>query len=194
MEFTSITGSEIYLSFDYGIKEDVIEKLYGEFFNKVNKNITYTKEYLGIGRTDGIIRFYDENGNFLFWVLQETKRDVSLTSVWYGRSILQSLMYLSNVYYDINTLDLNKFKGVFLDSAQYFVYFPKKCIDPLMVKFEPLWNKYYRVRPSEAYNVPELEDFIPIARCAVPRQYKYYLTDKSFRLDVLIKDLYENKI
>ena len=28
MEFTSITGSEIYLSFDYGIKEDVIEKLY----------------------------------------------------------------------------------------------------------------------------------------------------------------------
>lgn len=192
MEFNPINGYQIKLSFYYKIKEPEIEKLYGKYFNMVNKNVIYKKEDLGIGTTDGIIRFYDDSHKLLFWAVQETKRDVGVDSVWFGRSLLQAIMYLGNVYYDTNTLDLDKFKGIFLDSARYFCYVSKEELDPVMDLFEPLWNKYYRVRPSEAYNIPDLADFIPIALRKI--RFKHYQLNKEFELDQFIKNLYENNI
>lgn len=192
MEYTPISGEIISHSFYSGIKELEIEKLYYQYFRQVNSCITCNKEKLGIGTTDGIIRFYDEEGKLLFWILQETKRDVGLDSVWFGRSILQSVMYLGNVFYDTSTLGVDNFKGVFLDSARYFCFVSKEELIPIMEKFEPLWNKYYRVKPSAAYNVPELEDFIPTLLSEL-KILKFSLNIK-FRLDQIIKDLYENNI
>lgn len=192
MEYTPISGEIISRSFYSGIKEPEIEKLYYQYFRQVNSCITCNKEKLGIGTTDGIIRFYDEKGKLLFWALQETKRDVGLDSVWFGRSILQSVMYLGNVFYDTSTLGVDNFKGVFLDSARYFCFVSKEELIPIMEKFEPLWNKYYRVKPSASYNVPELEDFIPTLLSEL-KILKFSLNIK-FRLDQIIKDLYENNI
>lgn len=192
MEYTPINGEMIRHSFYSGIKEPEIEKLYYQYFRQVNSCITCNKEKLGIGTTDGIIRFYDEEGKFLFWALQETKRDVGLDSVWFGRSILQAIMYLGNVFYDTNILGVDNFKGIFLDSARYFCFISKEDLIPIMEKFEPLWNKYYRVKPSAAYNVPELEDFIPTLLSEL-KILKFSLNIK-FRLDQIIKDLYENNI
>ena len=192
MEYAPISGEIISRSFYSGIKEPEIEKLYYQYFRQVNSCITCNKEKLGIGTTDGIIRFYNEEGKFLFWTLQETKRDVGLDSVWFGRSILQSVMYLGNIFYDTSTLGVDNFKGVFLDSARYFCFVSKEELIPIMEKFEPLWNKYYRVKPSAAYYVPELEDFIPTLLSEL-KILKFSLNIK-FRLDQLIKDLYENNI
>lgn len=192
MEFTPVNGYQILKEFYPGIKEPEIERTFGNFFNIVCKHVTYNKEQLGIGTTDGIIRFYDEHHKLLFWILQETKRDVGVDSVWFGRSLLQAIMYLANVYYDTNPLGLDNFKGIFLDSKRYFCYITKEELDPVMELFEPLWEKYYRVRPSDAFRVPDLEDFIPIALHKI--RFKHYQFNEKFNLDQLIKDLYENNI
>ena len=192
MIFTPINGEEISRSFYSGIKELEIEKLYYQYFRQVNSCITCNKEKLGIGTTDGIIRFYNEEGKLLFWALQETKRDIGLDSVWFGRSILQAIMYLGNVFYDTNILGVDNFKGIFLDSARYFCFVSKEDLIPIMEKFEPLWNRYYRVRPSEAYIVPELEDFIPVLLSEL--KISMFSLNIKFRLDQLIRDLYENNI
>ena len=192
MIFTPINGEEISRSFYSGIKEPEIEKLYYQYFRQVNSCITCNKEKLGIGTTDGIIRFYNEEGKLLFWALQETKRDVGLDSVWFGRSILQAIMYLGNVFYDTNILGVDNFKGIFLDSARYFCFVSKEDLIPIMEKFEPLWNRYYRVKPSVAYHIPELEDFIPVLLSEL--KISMFSLNIKFRLDQLIKDLYENNI
>ena len=192
MIFTPINGEEISRSFYSGIKEPEIEKLYYQYFRQVNSCITCNKEKLGIGTTDGIIRFYNEEDKLLFWALQETKRDVGLDSVWFGRSILQAIMYLGNVFYDTNILGVDNFKGVFLDSARYFCFVSKEDLIPIMEKFEPLWNKYYRVKPSAAYHIPELEDFIPVLLSEL--KISMFSLNIKFRLDQLIRDLYENNI
>ena len=192
MIFTPINGEEISRSFYSGIKEPEIEKLYYQYFRQVSSCITCSKEKLGIGTTDGIIRFYNEEGKLLFWALQETKRDVGLDSVWFGRSILQSVMYLGNVFYDTNILGVDNFKGIFLDSARYFCFVSKEDLIPIMEKFEPLWNRYYRVKPSAAHHVPELEDFIPVLLSEL--KISMFSLNIKFRLDQLIRDLYENNI
>lgn len=171
------------------LKEREIEELYYKCFREVDQRITCKKEKLGIGTTDGIIRFHDDNNKLLFWILQETKRNVGIDSVWFGRSLLQSLMYLGNVFYDTNVLGVDTFKGIFLNSARYFCFIPKEEIIPVMERFEPLWNKYYRVRPSEAYNIPELSDIIPELLKTMNIQ-KYSVN--NLRLDLIIKDIYEN--
>jgi hypothetical protein len=61
-----------------------------------------------------------------------------------------------------------------------------------MEKFEPLWNRYYRVKPSAAYHVPELEDFISVLLSEL--KISMFSLNIKFRLDQLIKDLYENNI
>ena len=98
-------------------------------------------------------------------------------------------MYLGNVFYDTNVLGVDTFKGIFLDSVRYFCFIPKEEIIPVMERFEPLWNKYYRVRPSEAYNIPELSDIIPELLKTMNIQ-KYSVS--NLRLDLIIKDIYEN--
>lgn len=192
IEFTPINGLQIVENFRPKIKEKEIERIYFKYFIKVCSYITCTEEKLGIGYTDGIIRFYNEKKDLLFWALQETKRNVGLNSVWYVRSILQSIMYLGSVYFLTGDLGVDNFKGIFLNSSRYFCFIPKSSVELIMQKFEPLWNKYYRVRPSEAYNVPELIDFtLEIYKDLEILQFSLNI---KFRLDQLIRDLYENNI
>lgn len=170
------------------LKEIEIENNWNEqIINNSPLPVTIKKEKLGIGTTDGIIRFYNKEKEFLYWVLQETKRDVGINSVWFKRSILQSIMYLGNIFYDVNTI--GEFKGVFLDSARYFCFLSVKTLIPLMNEFEPLWNKYYRVRPSDAWRIPELYDWILEKEIDVIK----FNVDDSFKLDEILNNLIINE-
>ena len=194
MEFTPITGLQIRKDFYTSsgcVLEDVIENYFYKHFKTVNPYIIGRKESIAGKPTDGIIRFYDEEMHLKFWILQETKRDKSINSVFLYRSFLQALMYLGNIYYDTNIyLGVDKFNGIFLDSARYFCYVPRKEIDVLMEKFEPLWRKYFQVSPSKAYKEEELEQFaIRAARILKP-----LALDEYFRLDLLLKEIYYNNI
>ena len=192
MEFTPITGLQIRKDFYTSsgcVLEDVIENYFYQHFKTVNPYIIGRKESIAGKPTDGIIRFYDEEMHLKFWILQETKRDKSINSVFLYRSFLQALMYLGNIYYDTN-IYLGVFNGIFLDSARYFCYVPRKEIDVLMEKFEPLWRKYFQVSPSKAYKEEELEQFaIRAARILKP-----LALDEYFRLDLLLKEIYYNNV
>lgn len=193
MEFTPITGFQIRKDFytDRGcVLEDVIENYFYQHFKTINPFIVGRKESISGRPTDGIIRFYDEEMNLKFWILQETKRDIGINSVFVLRSLLQSLMYLGNVYYDIGHLGVDNFNGIFLDSARYFIYIPRKEVDLIMKDFEPLWRKYFRVSPSNAYKEPELNEFI---KYRLFNSFSYNL-DEHFRLDLLLKEIYYNNI
>lgn len=194
MEFTPITGLQIRKDFYTSsgcVLEDVIENYFYQHFKTVNPYIIGRKESIARKPTDGIIRFYDEEMHLKFWILQETKRDKGINSVFLHRSFLQALMYLGNIYYDTNIyLGVDKFNGIFLDSARYFCYVPRKEIDALMEKFEPLWRKYFRVSPSKAYKEEELEQFaIRAAKILKPSAL-----DEHFRLDLLLKEIYYNNV
>lgn len=194
MEFTPITGLQIRRDFYTSsgcVLEDVIENYFYQHFKTVNPYIIGRKESIARKPTDGIIRFYDEEMHLKFWILQETKRDKGISSVFLHRSFLQALMYLGNIYYDTNIyLGADKFNGIFLDSARYFCYVPRKEIDVLMEKFEPLWRKYFRVSPSKAYKEEELEQFaIRAAKILKPSAL-----DEHFRLDLLLKEIYYNNV
>lgn len=194
MEFTPITGLQIRRDFYTSsgcVLEDVIENYFYQHFKTVNPYIIGRKESIAGKPTDGIIRFYDEEMHLKFWILQETKRDKGINSVFLHRSFLQALMYLGNIYYDTNThLGVDKFNGIFLDSARYFCYVPRKEIDVLMEKFEPLWRKYFRVSPSKAYKEEELKQFaIRAAKILKPSAL-----DEHFRLDLLLKEIYYNNV
>lgn len=196
MEFTPITGLQIRRDFYTSsgcVLEDVIENYFYQHFKTVNPYIIGRKESIAGKPTDGIIRFYDEEMHLKFWILQETKRDKGINSVFLHRSFLQALMYLGNIYYDTNTyLGVDKFNGIFLDSARYFCYVPRKEIDVLMEKFEPLWRKYFRVSPSKAYKEPELESFAELAMYSLRHRVK--ALDEHFRLDLLLKEIYYNNV
>lgn len=104
MEFTPITGLQIRRDFYTSsgcVLEDVIENYFYQHFKTVNPYIIGRKESIAGKPTDGIIRFYDEEMHLKFWILQETKRDKGINSVFLHRSFLQALMYLGNIYYDI---------------------------------------------------------------------------------------------
>lgn len=194
MEFTPITGLQIRRDFYTSsgcVLEDVIENYFYQHFKTVNPYIIGRKESIAGKPTDGIIRFYDGEMHLKFWILQETKRDKGINSVFLHRSFLQALMYLGNIYYDTNIyLGVDKFNGIFLDSARYFCYVPRKEIDVLMEKFEPLWRKYFRVSPSKAYKEEELERFaIRAAKILKPSAL-----DEHFRLDLLLKEIYYNNV
>ena len=194
MEFTPITGLQIRKDFYTSsgcVLEDVIENYFYQHFKTVNPYIIGRKESIARKPTDGIIRFYDEEMHLKFWILQETKRDKGINSVFLHRSFLQALMCLGNIYYDTNIyLGVDKFNGIFLDSARYFCYVPRKEIDVLMEKFEPLWRKYFRVSPSKAYKEEELERFaIRAAKILKPSAL-----DEHFRLDLLLKEIYYNNV
>lgn len=196
MEFTPITGLQIRINFYTNrgcVLEDVIENHFYNYFSLVNPLIIGRKESIAGKPTDGIVRFYDESRNVKFWILQETKRDIGINSVFVHRSLLQAMMYLGNVYYDTSThLGVDNFNGVFLDSARYFCYIPRREIDTLMEKFEPLWRKYFRVSPSKAYKEPELESFAELAMYSLRHRVK--ALDKHFRLDLLLKEIYYNNV
>lgn len=188
-----MTGLEISRNFySQGkcVLESDIEYGFIRYYEIINPRIISGKASFGKYHTDGIIRFYNDNNEVLFWILQETKRDCGLNSVWFIRSLLQSMMYLGNIYYDVNVF--GPFNGIFLNSARYFSYVPKSEVDYLMSEFEELWWKYYKTAPSSAYKVPELLDYI-IEHIRINNIYRYNL-DSSFILDDLLNSIYKKAI
>lgn len=192
MTYTPVTGLEIRMNFYTNancVLEDVIENYFYQYFSLVNPLIQGRKESIAGRPTDGIIRFYNEDRKLLGWVLQETKRDIGLQSVFVARSFLQSVMYLGNIFYDTNILGVDNFVGIFLDSARYFCFVPKSVMVEVMEDFEPLWNKYYRVAPSQAYKEYELEMWAKITWHKIEKYY--YELNNSFRLDEILQTIYE---
>ena len=192
MTYTPVNGLEIRMNFYTNtgcVLEDVIENHFYKYFSLVNPLVQGRKESIAGRPTDGIIRFYSEDHKLLGWALQETKRDIGLKSVYVARSFLQNVMYLGNVFYDTNILGVDNFVGIFLDSARYFCFVPKHVMVKVMEDFEPLWNKYYRVAPSEAYRKDELEMWAKITWSRIEK-YCYELNN-SFRLDKFLQTIYE---
>lgn len=169
------------------VLEDVIENYYYQEFNRINPLIIGLKESIAGRPTDGVIRFYNKNGTLKFWILQETKRDVGINSVFVRRSLLQALMYLGNVYYDVTHLDLKLFNGIFLDSSRYFIYIPKSEVDKIMVDFEELWKEHFKVAPSKAYLIKPLLNFVEAL--SIDNAVKCTI-DNNFRLDLIINGIY----
>lgn len=94
MEFTPITGLQIRINFYTNrgcVLEDVIENHFYNYFSLVNPLIIGRKESIAGKPTDGIVRFYDENRNVKFWILQETKRDIGINSVFVHRGLYYRL-------------------------------------------------------------------------------------------------------
>ena len=176
------------------VVEAIIEKSFNKKITDISPNIEVDKTWLGTGITDGVFRFYDDNHNLQFWTLRECKRDVGPSIVNMGRAFLQSMMYLGGILFDYSAiLRIDKFKGIFLDSARYFSYIPKSEILKVSESFEPLYNKYYQdASPCNSYYIEDLDDW---AVKAIMNMNKYvYRLDDNFRLDIIIRDLYENKI
>ena len=174
------------------IIESEIEKIFNNTITQICPNVIVNKTKLKNGQTDGIFKFLNDDKSLRFWTLQECKRDIGFNSIQTPRAFIQALYYLGNYYYDSLLLGTNTFKGIFLDSARYFCYISNTEIDPIMSEFEPLFNKYYRVRPSEVHIIPEVYDWAIKVFKNIKKDI--HLLDDKFRFDTYILDIYENKI
>ena len=193
MYFTPISGDVIRMNFytDTGcVLERVIEEHFYRIYSQISPNIVGKKEYIAGYPTDGIIRLYDDNDNYLGYLMQEVKRDVGLNSVQVHRSFLQTIMYLGNVFYDAHILGVDNFVGVILNSARYYCFIPKHVMVEVMENFEPHWKKYYRCAPSEAYKADNhYLDGWAKQKWSEIEKYCYNL-DNTFKLDEFFETIY----
>ena len=188
-----ITGSDIREHFYCDgkcVKEKVIEQTFNDSICQLYPDTVIEKTF-GLHkskiRTDGIIKF--STGK---WLLQECKRDVGINSVTISRAFLQTMYYLVRYFDNGTTVNVQDFKGFLLDSARFICYIPGDDIKALMDDFIVIYNKYYEVRPSEAYIIPEMNKWA-ISHFKTIRKYVFNL-NFTFRFDLFMKDLYNNKI
>lgn len=186
MEFNQVIGSEISEYFFEDGKccyEAEIENSIHNAIRKVcRKYVKIRKSKLSGGITDGIIKFYDENGNYIGFIINESKRDQANRL---EMGLTQAMFYAGSFLYDISIdreINSDKFIGIFITTAYEFIFVPKK--DLPTEEFKPSWCKYNYLCPSEATKKVNYK-FIDF-------KYKYlYKLDTLFRLDNLIKDIYE---
>lgn len=189
MYFTPVSGDDLCKHFYKGILEDDIRDMFLTYYSIVNPRIVGTVEDIAYLRhTDGIIRFYDKDDNLLGWAIQETKRDIGLDSVQVPRAFLQAIMYLGNVFYDINILGVDNFIGIILNSARYFVFIPKSEVIKIMEDFEPLWNRYYRIAPCNAHKEFALRIWAEQKWHDIKKEC--YNLNNTFKLDEFLKNIY----
>ena len=146
------------------------------------------KPSIANGKPDALVRFYDDLGDKYVWILVEFKRYAKQTE----DALCQVLMYLGNFFYDTNIEGIDNFGGVFIASTEHFCYIKKEKLLGIMEKFEYIWRKHFRVAPSEAYKVYEIQQFV--------QNHSNELVDadlytsryrNNIRLDELIKSIYE---
>ncbi len=189
MYFTPVSGDDLCKHFYKGILEDDIRDMFLTYYSIVNPRIVGTVEDIAYLRhTDGIIRFYDKNDNPLGWAIQETKRDIGLDSVQVPRAFLQAIMYLGNVFYDVNILGVDNFIGIILNSARYFVFISKSEVIKIMEDFEPLWNRYYRIAPCNAHKEFALRIWAEQKWHDIKKEC--YNLNNTFKLDEFFETIY----
>lgn len=162
--------------------DTIIQKSFG---SEIDKDLGLTQSKIN---TDGIINF--NTGN---WILQECKRDIGIHSVDVPRAFLQSMCYLVRYLKNFPApVKVDTFNGILLDSARFVCFIPRQEVLNYLPEFTNIYNKYYGVRPSQAYIVPELNEW-GISHFKQVRKHLGNLWDFNFRFDLFIKDIYDNK-
>lgn len=146
--------------------------------------IKIRKSKLSGGFTDGIIKLYDDKGNYYGFIINESKRDQDnrLESAY-----IQAMFYAGSFLYDVSfdkEINSKKFLGFFLTNAYEFVWLPKKDIPT--ESFKPLWLKYSYMCPNKAAK--------EVLKSIVSISFNHlFKLNEDFRLDYLLKDIYDNK-
>jgi hypothetical protein len=195
MEFNPVNGFDISRDFFENGKccvEPEIEASFCFYIRQLSQYIKVRKTELSGGRTDGIIKIYDEKGNYLGFIINESKRDQVFDEIRdEGTGLAQAMFYAGNFLYDVSfdsELTSEKFLGIFITNAYNLLFIPKKNLTKQIETFEPLWNKYsYNTSPNVfAKSIPA-----KIWTSENKPKYQRYYLDKDFRLDLLFKDIYE---
>lgn len=118
--FRSVKGdyflSKVYRN-DKVAKECVIESVLTNCFMICsNCNMITVKNDTTIGVTDGVIEFFNPNGDFLGHGLMEVKRAINFNSQPYKHQLLQLIAY----YY--RSIYIQEYKILLLTSDRYFSY------------------------------------------------------------------------
>lgn len=185
MEFNQVLGSEISeYFFEDGecCYEAEIESAIHDAIRKVcGKNVKIRKSKLSGGITDGIVKLYN-NGEYIGFIINESKRDQTNRL---ETGMAQAMFYAGSFLYDVSfdkEINSEKFIGVFITTAYEFIFVPKKELP--IESFKPFWDLYNYMCPSKAAKETDYK-FIGF------KYNHFYKLDESFRLDNLIKDIYE---
>lgn len=185
MEFNPVNGFDISRDFfDSGkcCYEAEIESEIHHALKKVCKYIKVRKSKLGLGITDGIIKLYKEDGSYLGFIINETKRDQPDRL---EAAMIQGMFYAGTFLYDVSfdsEINSDKFLGFFLTTAFEFVFVPTKEADTNT--FIYFWDRFGYLAPNVA--TKEAMRFRPTFTFR-----HLFKLDETFRLDLLIKDIYE---
>lgn len=146
--------------------------------------IKIRKSKLSGGFTDGIIKLYDDKGNYYGFIINESKRDQDERL---EMAYVQAMFYAGSFLYDVSfdkEINAERFLGFFLTTAYEFVWMPKKEIETEC--FREFWDKYSYLCPHKAAK-ETLKSYISVS-------FKHlFKLNKDFRLDYLIRDIYDNK-
>ena len=187
MEFNQVLGSEISeYFFEDGecCYEAEIESAVHDAIRKVcGKHVKIRKSKLSGGITDGIIKLYDENRNYLGFIINESKRDQTERL---EMGLIQAMFYAGSFLYDVSfdkEINANKFIGVFITTAYEFMFVPKKELP--IETFKQAWDKYNYLCPSKAAKEASYDFDYSF------KKSQYHFLNDSFSLDKLMKDIYE---
>lgn len=194
MEFNPVNGFDISRDFfDNGecCVEAEIEASICFYIRQVSHYIRVHKLSLSGGRTDGIIKLYDESGNYLGFIINESKRDQVFDEIRDGGiGFAQAMFYSGKFLYDFNfdkEINAEKFLGIFITNAYNLIFIPKKNLTQQIESFEPLWKEFsYKISPSVFAKSIHAKLWTIQNK---PKYYRYYL-DERFKLDQLFKDIY----
>lgn len=186
MEFNQVLGSEISeYFFEDGecCYEAEIENAVHNAIRKVcGKNVKIRKSKLSGGITDGVIKFYNDNGEYIGFIINESKRDQTDRL---EMAMAQAMFYAGSFLYDVSfdkELNADKFLGIFITTAYEWIFVAKNEL-PIEF-FRPFWDIYNYMSPSNAAKETSYR-FIRFIYLHL------YTLDDSFRLDNLIKSIYE---
>ena len=193
MEFPEITTTQVLHSIPIGEHEKVAENEWNKTFRLFGNCEITSQKYIGSGRFDALVRYYDNDWDRYAWILVEYKRAMR----WNGRNyefdaLCQLLMYLGNFFYDVSLEGTDNFAGIITASSDHFRFVPRDVVVKIMEEFEPVWKANYRVKPNEASNNFEIYSFV---RSHYKELHEHSICvirhSDPVRLDKIIKSIYE---
>lgn len=155
----------------------------------VNPNCKIRKSKLGKGFTDGIIKLYDSEHNYIGFILNETKRDKTFSEIGL-KAFAQCMLYAGNFLYDVSfdpEINKEKFLGFFITTAYDFCFIPAKYLNEQIRTFKAVFREVQNIAPSRAVN--NIKVLIWLRK----QQFKFYLyqMNETFILDNLFKNIYK---
>lgn len=147
------------------------------------------KSKMGQGFTDGVIKLYDSEHNYLGFIINETKRDKTFDQIGL-KAFSQLMLYAGNFLYDVSfdpEINSSKFIGFFITTAYDFCFIPAKYLQESIKTFYPIWNEVQHMAPHKAYT--KLVVIIWLKK----QRFKFYLykLDENFILEDLFNDIYK---